>query len=94
MDRVETDVAAPTCELGLDHNKIVDMLKVFSDVFIRVSAIVASDNQIAGGSRGNLAGDMTRERKLAVVPFDLDLVTESVRGYAASTKPLTRLFLM
>lgn len=67
------------------------MIEIFSDVLIRVSAIVTADDKVAGGPCANPARNVPREGKLPVVPLDINLAIRVSRGMCSprgATHPL------
>lgn len=78
VHRVGLDVAATTDEIHLDHDQVVDMLKVVSESSLSEARVAAADHQVACGPCTNLASDMSRQDELAIVPADVDLHTVSV----------------
>lgn len=77
VHRVEADVAVATTKRHLDHDTVVNVVQVFPDVLLAVSAVVVVHNQVAACSLPNLAGNMARQDELSVVPLDLNLTTTS-----------------
>lgn len=86
MHRVQTDVAVAANVFHLDHDQVVDMVQIFTDNFLSMSAIVPIDDQVAGGANCDLAGDMTRQDELSIIPLDFDLLT-SQRLSCATQEP-------
>jgi hypothetical protein len=57
------------------YDKIMDVLKVVTNSFFRVSGTGVSDDQIPGGTDSNLICYVTWKDELAVVPTNLNLVS-------------------
>lgn len=77
MHRVGLDIAAAAHELHLDHNQIVDVLKVVPEVRLGQARIAAPDDEVASGSCTDLAGHVSSQDELTVVPADVHLLSVS-----------------
>jgi len=91
MNRIETDITVSAGKFRLNHHKVGDVIEIFSDILIRMSAIIAADDKVAGGSCTNPARNVSRERELAVVPLDINLaasVSQRLCSIRDTTHPL------
>lgn len=73
MDRVRLDVAAATHEVDLDHNQVVNVVKVLTNALFRESRIATAEDEVPRGANADLAGYMTRQDELAIIPPYVDL---------------------
>ena len=71
------DVCILAAEGDLDHNKIVDVLKIVSDHFLGVLWSSVQNDQVPGSTDGNLIGYVARQDELTLVPTNLDLLAVS-----------------
>jgi hypothetical protein len=86
MDRVGRDVRVAVLERDTDHNKVVDMVKVISDLLLSDPAGNTSHNEIPRCSTSDLVGDVRWHVELTVGPAKFKL-----GGNQHSTHvPLTR----
>jgi hypothetical protein len=88
VHRVCGDEAVAADEFHLDHDEIMDVIKVLSDTLIGVLRTAAPQDEISRGANANLAGDMARQDELTLVPFDLNLGHSQV--YITSPKAWRR----
>ena len=68
MNGVRLDVTASAHELDIDHDKIVDMLKVIPDAVLRVLGITSPDNHVASGTDSDLPSNMRRQMEMPLSP--------------------------
>lgn len=63
-----------THELHLDNNQVVNMLQIIPYGSFCEPRIAVANDEVASGTYANLAGNVTRQDKLAVVPADFNLI--------------------
>jgi len=73
VDRVSGDVCVPISEIDIDHDEVVDVIQVISDLVCSEFAANTSDYQIARRSASNLVRHMARYVKLTIGPTELEL---------------------
>jgi hypothetical protein len=73
MDRVGRDIGIAVLEININHNEVVNMIKVVPDLLLRHLAGNASYDKISRRSTGDLVGDMSRYMKVPISPTELEL---------------------
>ena len=73
MDGVEADDGFTVLESYVDDHEIVDVIEVFPDPLCSDVGMNVSDDQVAGCSVTDLAGDMSGKSELAFVPCKFNL---------------------
>lgn len=81
MHRIGLDMAAATNELHLDHDQVVDVLKIIPESSLGEARVAAADHQVASGPCTDLASHVSRQDELAVVPTDVDLLSVSIDSH-------------
>lgn len=73
MHGVERDVSISVSESDFDDDQIVDVIEVFPDAVSCDARMNVMDQEVPGGTGLDLACDMVRKGKLAIVPHELSL---------------------
>lgn len=74
MNGVGRHVRVIILELYIDHNQVVDMIQMVSDLVGRELPSGSMDDKVSAGSVGDLVGNMWGNVKLSITPAKLKLV--------------------
>ncbi len=75
VHRVQANEAAATEKVDLDDNQVVDVVEVLPNRVLGDLGIASPDNEVPGGTAGNLGGHMAGQDELTIIPSNLDLET-------------------
>lgn len=86
VDRIRLDVAAAAHEVDLDHYKLVDVVKIFTNAFFRKSRIATADDKVPRGATADLSGYMAGQNQVAIMPPYVDLIAVSVTSHKCQAR--------
>lgn len=77
MDRVGGYVCVSITEANVDHDQIVDVVQMISNLRCSELAIDTSNNKVARCPTDDFVGNMARDMELTICPTELELCTVS-----------------